>query len=352
MRATAPPKHLTITVMLVGGIALAYVLYPASPGPEEPDQPQKAAESVTQTDTPNATESRRKASKEEAPAMQGDLSFEEVVELMQERHGGELGTRLGQIDMINALIAYLKKTHPDNWQVMMEKLLNAAFPDQAAELLELANNHLEYVAWRRQADAELRQLDNDARMEMLMEQRREIFGEAVAEDLWKHQIRDYETQKAIERLASESDRPVNERLDEFSSVVKENYSEEALKNQSTSMGDSFASQFLEATQDELRDMEAQQRQQTINETRRQLGYSESAVENLARLDRTRDKRWESGEQYMEKRERIMANYEGEERQERLRSAREQIQGASADTIRKEEESGHFRFEQERTYGLQ
>lgn len=54
------------------------------------------------------------------------------------------------------------------------------------------------------------------------------------------------------------------------------------------MGDSFANQFLEATQDELREMEPHRRQQTINETCRQLGYSECAIENLARLGRTRD----------------------------------------------------------------
>lgn len=352
MRAIATPKRLTITAVLVGGIALAYGFFPASSGPEEPEFSRQDPEGMTTTETSVTAEATSTPPEEEKTTLRGDLGFDEVVSLMRERHGDKLGTRLGQIDMINALIAYLKKTHPDNWQALMKELLNAAFPERAAELLELANNHLDYVAWRRKADTELRQLDNDARMERLMAKRREIFGDTVAEELWKHQIRDYRTQKAIERLASESDRPVNDRLDEFSSMVKENYPEEALRNQSRTMGDSFANQFLEATQDELRNMDPHRRQQTINQVRRQLGYSEQAVENLARLDRTRDKRWESGEQYMEKRERIMANYEGEERQERLRAAREQVRGASAETIRREEEAGYFRFEQERTYGLQ
>lgn len=55
---------------------------------------------------------------------------------------------------------------------------------------------------------------------------------------------------------------------------------------------------------------------------------------------------------MQTREEIVANYEGEERQERLNAAREQIKGASPETIRREEEAGYFRFEQERTYGIQ
>lgn len=288
---------------------------------------------------------------EGATVINGSLTFEQVVALMQKHHGQELDTKLGQIDLITALLDYLRQTQPEHWRVAMQALLEAAFPGMAAELMRLAENHLEYQAWYAAGAEDIQQLDPDTRMEVLMKHRSDIFGKEVAEELWQHQIRDYEMAKAMGRITSDKERPLNERLEELSELVRKTYPEEAISNQSLAMGDSFANKFLKASQEELRDMPTYQRRETIAEIRRSLGYSDRAVENLARLDRKRDQRWNAGDQYMSQRQEITARYDGEERQRRLHEARQTFLGAEADTIRKEEEAGYFRFEQERTYGI-
>lgn len=354
-------KSLCLSLSLGVLVPLAYWLTSATPtaNAETPPSPQQAAESL-----PSATPAEQSVQMPAAPetidyqamlegatVINGSLTFEQVVALMRKHHGQELDTRLGQIDLISALLEYLRQTQPENWRASMQALLEAAFPDMAAELMQLAENHLEYQAWYAAGAQDIQQLDPDSRMEILMKHRAEIFGKEVAEELWQHQIRDYEMAKAMGRITSDTERPLNERLEELSQLVHQTYPEEAISNQSLAMGDSFANKFLKASQEELREMPKYQRREAIAEIRRSLGYSERAVENLARLDRKRDQRWAAGDQYMAQRQEITANYEGEERQRRLQEARRSFLGAEADTIRKEEEAGYFRFEQERSYGI-
>lgn len=360
-RNLVTPKHLIISLSATAGIALVYSFVSAPPATEaEPPQnaqhaeantsPAPASQQQPEPPAPLANLDRQNMG-EGASLMMGDLSFDQVVALMQKHHGDDLDTALGQIDLINALLNYLRTEYPDNWREMMAEFLRAAFPGMATELIQLADNHLEYETWRRLASSDLLQLAPDERMEILMEHRADIFGKEIAEDLWQHQIRDYEMQKAIENLAAASDRPLDERLDEFSAMVHQQYPEEVLRHQSMALGDSFANKFLAATQDELRSMPAHERRETIARTRRSLGYNERAVENLARLDRTRDRRWDAGQTYMQSRREITSNYDGEERQRRLDEVRRSLLGAQADTIRREEEAGYYRYEQERSFGI-
>lgn len=288
---------------------------------------------------------------EGATLMTGTLSFEQVVALMQQHHGDSLNSRLGQIDLITALLDYLRQSQPEDWRLVMQGLLEAAFPARAAELMQLAENHLEYQAWYAAGAADIRQLDPDTRMEVLMEHRADIFGKEVAEELWQHQIRDYQMAKAMDRITADTERPLTARLEELTKLVRDTYPQAAIDNQSMAMGDSFANKFMAASQADLRAMPVHQRRETIANIRRSLGYSERAVENLARLDRKRDQRWQAGDQYMAQRQEITANYEGEERERRLAEARRTLLGAEADSIRKEEEAGYFRYQQERSYGI-
>lgn len=353
-------KKIAISSVLVGAVLLSGTYLLTSSDPESPSDVAKSMTETTEHTAPvqASAETRApvadldvKTMAEGARVLMGELTFEQVVALMQEQHGDELDTRLGQIDLINALLAYLQDKHPENWQSMMEALLHSAFPEQAEALVQLAWNHLEYEAWFSEGASDIHSLDRHARMEALMQHRAEIFGQDVAEELWQHELREYEIASAIEELTAQTERPMKERLDDFSALVRQQYSEDELQNQSLAMGDSFANRFLGATQDELRAMEPHERRETIAETRRRLGYSERAVENLSHLDRTRDQRWQSGDTYMQSRAAIVSQYQGEERQQRLNEARQELLGAEANTVRQEEEAGFFRFQQERTYGI-
>lgn len=353
-------KTIGIGSALVGGVLLATVFMYTRSAPESSADLQESnvavtasAVSVPLNDQPRGplADLDYRTMTEGAQVLAGELTFDQLVALMQKHHGEELDSPLGQIDLINALLTYLRQNDPENWREKMEQLLHAAFPGLAVELLQLADNHLKYEAWFREGAGDIHSLDRRARMETLMQYRADFFGKQVAEELWQHEIREYEMAIAIEDLAVQSDRPLGERLEDFNALVRQQYSDEVLQNQSMAMGDSFANRFLSATQSELRAMSPYERRQTIAETRRRLGYSERAVENLDRLDRTRDQRWQAGKTYMESREAIMSQYQGEEREQRLREARQELLGAEADTIRMEEEAGFFRFRQERTYGI-
>jgi hypothetical protein len=107
---------------------------------------------------------------------------------------------------------------------------------------------------------------------------------------------------------------------------------------------------IDSVQNELKNMSPEQRQMEINSIRRQMGFSEEQIEELAKRDAEKEQRWQVGYRYMQQREKVMQQYEGEEREERLKDLREQYFQDEAKTIELEEKDNFFRFERPRIYG--
>jgi hypothetical protein len=84
--------------------------------------------------------------------------------------------------------------------------------------------------------------------------------------------------------------------------------------------------------------------------RRELGFGDEEIEQLAELDAVKESRWQNGLAYMEERRRIAATFEGETLERELALLRERYFEIAAKTIEREEASGFFRFERPRIYG--
>ena len=153
LRTPLTAKSLCLSLSLGVLVPLAYGLTSATPTtnattPPSPEQAAESAPPAPPAEQPvqmpaTADTIDYQVMLEGATVINGSLTFEQVVALMRKHHGQELDTRLGQIDLITALLAYLRQSQPENWRAPMQALLEAAFPEIAAELLQLPNNHLE-----------------------------------------------------------------------------------------------------------------------------------------------------------------------------------------------------------------
>src|SRR5699024_10802559 len=59
---------------------------------------------------------------------------------------------------------------------------------------------------------------------------------------------------------------------------------------------------LDSVQNQLQQLPPDQRQQAINNLRRQLGYSSGAIEHMAKQDQAREEKWQTGKAYTAERD--------------------------------------------------
>ncbi|KZZ44200.1 hypothetical protein A3758_19060 [Oleiphilus sp. HI0118] len=99
-------------------------------------------------------------------------------------------------------------------------------------------------------------------------------------------------------------------------------------------------------------MEADERQETINQMRLQLGFPEDRIGVLAEQDKKNDEMWDKGNAYMEEREALVATYQGEDLETELDLLRlKHFDDRSAYSLKQEEALGMMRYERQRIYGL-
>ena len=100
------------------------------------------------------------------------------------------------------------------------------------------------------------------------------------------------------------------------------------------------------------EMTAEQRQEKINDIRRNIGFDEQVVQELAERDLTREARWQNGYAYMEARGVLEARYgQNAVPENELDLLREQYFRHEAPTIKKEEtDIGFYRYNRPRVYG--
>jgi hypothetical protein len=108
---------------------------------------------------------------------------------------------------------------------------------------------------------------------------------------------------------------------------------------------------IDSVQDELKQMSPEQRQQEINNVRRNMGFDSHEIEEMAEIDAKREQRWNTGLEYMQERNDIVENFIGPQQKEQLKALREKYFQDEANTIEREEENDNFfRFERPHIYG--
>ena len=105
-----------------------------------------------------------------------------------------------------------------------------------------------------------------------------------------------------------------------------------------------------AVQADLQAMAEVERAAALARMRTRLGFDEEQVARLAARDRRQAARWSNGLAYTAARAKVVDRVDDGERDAALAALRTEYFGARAETIRREEESGFFRFERPRILG--
>jgi len=274
----------------------------------------------------------------------------ESVAYLQEQFGATITNKRTQIKALEKLIAYLMKTYPDDWQTRIQALLAQAFPDLADELYARFLNMTAYNEWQTANRNELSQMSAADRRNALHDARFRFFGPDAAE-IWEESLRNERIYDAMDAINQAEGTSVDEKLASYLGAINEAYGETApefLERRQTELMTGFLT--LPSVQEDLHAMPADARARELDRVRAAMGLDEEAQARWRDLDSQRDRAWETGQDYMEKRDEITRSSQGEDQARRLDALRAQMFGPEADTIRHEEDSGFFRFGHRRVYG--
>ncbi len=267
---------------------------------------------------------------------------------MQARFGPHIHRPHAQVRSIEQLINYLRSRYPDDWESRVLELLQRLFPDWADLLYARFQSLLSYNGYLEMNREELRRMPAQQRRDALWQARHQAFG-PDAEAIWAAERRSQALGDALRDIDPALSTPA--RLEKFKTALQEIYGEKApalLEQRRTELVNRFLEQA--PVRAELARMDPAQRRETLRDVRAGLGMPEEALSRWDALDAHRDAAWAAGQDYMQRREQILASHPAEDARWRLDALREEVFGAQAQQIGDEESAGFFRFAHERRYG--
>jgi len=287
---------------------------------------------------------------------EGD-SIEQFVENMvvklRQMHGHdihEIKTMLALQDLRDFIV----ERYPEKGEALFSDIIHQAFPELSEKILSLIASMDAYETWldnNQLALSDLMELEREGRV---WKKRNELFGELAQEifsdEITEAQQRQQAVMDTVEMLDKADDISMDERLFLLQSSMQEHLGaniESLLVDKGMISGVYFN---LASVQKNLHELNAQQRQAQIDASRRQLGFSEKDIDYLAKQDAKNEVRWKNGYGYMEKREAISSNLEGEALSKAMDELRLEFFKHEAPTIAKEEQQGFYRFNRPRLYG--
>jgi len=337
-----------VLLLLISG-AIYFLMTADKGGSQFPCRPQANAEkqrSNQDSDQKSTTNAKFDGS---------GISVEDrLVRELQKNYGRTISQKRTQADMYDIRNAIVS-ANPDG-MVFFHHLLQRAFADYAEEIMDTLDRLDIYNQWLEENEFVLSQMSNDSRMAALWEKRISLFGED-AYDIWADEMpatdaRQAKFKETVYLIDTSTDMSIEEKLDIYQETLREiseGMPETYMTAQPATMTKAFFS--IGSVQDELKLMDPDQRQMTINMIRREMGFSQAEVEKMEKLDTKRNARWENGLKYMAQREDVVAEFQGEELTVKLNELRINYFGNEAKTIELEEENdGFFRFSRPRYYG--
>ncbi len=287
-----------------------------------------------------------------------DPEIERVLAIMKERYGKKLSDKRIQIRLLGGLVRHLKKKNPYDWKERIRAVIDAEFPEYAAELVDKLEKLDEYNAYLKEHREELRSMGRADMKEAMMAKRREIFGHEC-DEIWDREISAGKIADMVARLDGRRDLSAYEKMRAYGSFTKSLYPESSDLSSGKS-GDEImvrnyelANNFLEmdSVQSELRSMAADERARFLRQMRLSVGLGEDMVRKMAEADAIRDRMWENGPAYNSERSDILSKYDGDERERKLDEARRKYFGENAAMIKFEEDTFKFnRFQFPRRWG--
>ncbi|MBP7737527.1 MAG: hypothetical protein KA369_16215 [Spirochaetes bacterium] len=287
-----------------------------------------------------------------------DPEIERVLAIMKERYGKKLSDKRIQIRLLGGLMRHLKKKNPYDWKERISAVIDAEFPEYAAELKDKLDKLDEYNAYLKEHREELRSMDRPAMKEAMLAKRREIFGHEC-DEIWDRELTAGKISDMVARLDGRRDLSAYDKMRVYGSFAKSLYPESSDISSGKS-GDEImvrnyelANNFLEmdSVQSELRAMAPDERARFLRQMRLSVGLKEDVVRKMAEADAVRDRMWENGPAYNRERSDIVSKYDGDEREQKLNEARRKYFGENAGMIKFEEDTFKFnRFQFPRKWG--
>ena len=285
----------------------------------------------------------------------GNDSFgDRIVSELKKYYASTISKKSTQAEIIS-IRDFVMGLRPEKGKDYFYNILRRAFPQYADEIIKTLEKLDVYNRWLADNREQLMKMTASERLAALWKKRKELFGED-AEKIWSGELMATEERKAkmqdtLAELNKSKDMSLNAKLGEYKRRLQETYSgttEEFILNQSGLLSKVFFS--LDSVQEELNNLSPEQRQQEINRLRAEMGMTERQVESMARRDAENASRWDTGLQYMEKRELIVKQYEGQELESKLKDLRKEHFGDEANTIALEEKDGFYRFKRPHIWG--
>ncbi len=287
-----------------------------------------------------------------------DPEIEKIIAIMKERYGKKLSDKRIQIRLLGGLVRHLKKKNPYDWRERIRAVINAEFPEYAADLADKLEKLDEYNAYLKEHREELRSMGRADMKEAMMAKRREIFGHEC-DEIWDRELSAGKIADMVARLDGRRDLSAYDKMRAYGSFTKSLYPESSDLSSGKS-GDEImvrnyelANTFLEmdSVQSELRAMAPDERARFLRQMRLSVGLREDVVTKMAEADAVRDRMWENGPAYNSERSDILSKYDGDERERKLDEARRKYFGENAGLIKFEEDTFKFnRFQFPRRWG--
>lgn len=304
---------------------------------------------------PNGSIPSRAAATSAAELTQsGDQRVVELAVKYLELYGDTITEPATQARLYNERRNLLAR-YPDSGNELFQSAITTAFPELADSIFALMTKLDRYNRWLDNHELRLQGLPDMERYAELWQQREAIFG-PLASQIWAEEQNPVEAksdqfQQILARLDQANQMPLTELAHQLQTTADELYGADLARQLAGSGATGHALFAMDRVQQQLANLPADQRQQTINDLRRQIGYSEEAVRQLAKDDQRREEKWQKGKSYMAERRALENRLNGDQLEAALTDLRQEHFGFSAPTIEREEEEGFFRFERERRYGL-
>jgi len=289
------------------------------------------------------------------PSVVNNDSFnDQIVNQLKKFYGKTISEKSTQANLIG-IRDFIMGTHPVDGKTLFYTILKRAFPDYADEIMITLDKLDQYNRWLADNKKMLSQMTAVERAAALLEKRSELFGDD-AEKIWTGDVLASDARKAkvkdtLAILNKSDNTTIDEKIEVFQGALHDAYKgspEEFIMGQNDLMVKVFFS--IESVQEKLKKMSPEQRQWEMDNIRRKMGLTEEQIEEMGKRDADREQRWGNGLNYMQEREDIVKEFEGQAREDRLKALREQYFQDEAQSIELEEKDDFFRFKRPRVYG--
>lgn len=273
-----------------------------------------------------------------------------IIQQLRKKYGGSISSVAEQVKVLANLRDLLRKLYPQDWERRLLRILGAAFPRQAAEMIGWYQRLLDYEAWLKDVFPSLRPGSAEATRKVLWDKRTALFGEAAFE-IWAVEVREEKLMEKLKELST-STAPFRDKADTYVQELRATYGDRIIGPEAPHLTQNMTRFLeLESVQKDLQGVRLEERRERLREFRKAMGLSEEALKRWDDLDAERDTIRAAGSSYMAERARLEASYQGPALQAQLEALQDRLFGEEARFIRNEEASGYYRFKTPQTLGV-